>query len=149
MSRSKVGDAVTNRLAQIESLFSNLMSSLNAARSLSVGEYRAALIVGARALNLFLANFSLAEGAAATDLVHLNSKMLRLGDNSSLSELSLVGDLQERLISAILTDTTTRRRSLVCDGPARQDNTPRLEDDGSDCDADEESLDPSSDDLFS
>lgn len=148
MSRSKVGDAVTHRLAQIESLFSNLLSSLNDAKSLSLGEYRAALIVGARALNLFLVNFSLAEGAASTDLVHLNSRMLRLGDNSSLQELLLVGELQERLISAILSDTATRRKIIVSDSPIRQDNTPRLEDDGGDCVDDEESAESPSGDFF-
>lgn len=148
MSRSKVGGAVTHRLAQIESLFSNLLSSINDAKSLSLGEYRAALIVGARALNLFLVNFSLAEGAAATDLVHLNSRMLRLGDNSSLQELSTVGELQARLISAILSDAATRRKILVPEGPVRQDNTPRLEDDGSDCDTDDESTESPVVDFF-
>ena len=112
MSRSRTGDAVLSRLDQIESLFQDMLSSLTEASVASSSEYRAALIVGARALNLFLVNFRLAEHVNNTLLVRLNSRMLRLSEQSG-PDLTAVHTIQREIIESILHDVAERRHTFA------------------------------------
>lgn len=87
MSRLKSQASVTDRLHQLRIIFADLRDSLTGAESSgSPDTLRAALVVTARAINLFVGNYSISEHMADTQLVQLNSRMIRL--TSQASDLS-------------------------------------------------------------
>lgn len=87
MSRIKSQASVTDRLHQLRILFVDLRESLAGAESSGNPDtLRAALVVTVRAINLFVGNYSISEHLADTQLVQLNSRMIRL--TSSASDLS-------------------------------------------------------------
>lgn len=95
--------SVSVRLDRLHSIFSDLRTELDrAAQAHQHEELRAALIVSARALNLFVGNFSISDRLADTVMVQLNSRMLRL--SSDITDQLDVYSVVSGTISSVLDD---------------------------------------------
>jgi hypothetical protein len=86
----------------MQSIFLDLLDHVTKASSPE--DIRAATIVGARALNLFVCLFSVSDQLADTELVQLNSLMIRLP--TSGADCADVRDRVVRLIGSVLSDIT-------------------------------------------
>lgn len=106
MSRTKSQASVTERLNRMRFLFADLRESLVEAEAANSSDtLRAALIVSARAINLFVGNYSVSEHLADTQLVQLNSRMIRL--TNSASDLSEAYSLTCSILDSIHRDIDT------------------------------------------
>lgn len=122
MTQIKSTTSVLDRLSNLEYIFQDLRSAViragsSAASFVASSDARASLIVGSRALNLFISNFVISE-RLEPQLLQLNSYMIRLssdGPDCQIAYTKLVN-----LLDQVLQDIDNFRHSFAPDAARKE-----------------------------
>lgn len=112
---------VLDRISALEAVFQDLKSAVirdgqNAKTFVASSDARAALIVGSRALNLFISNYVISEHLEP-QLMQLNSYMIRLSSDGP--DCAIAYDKLVHLLNEVLLDLDNFRNSFATEIPKR------------------------------